>query len=97
MTFKFVAKNLQTGMTGSVTVRADRESIARQKLQLSGYEVVRLVRVSNGQEHSLKVTLPSAVSVPAPRLVRRPSRSLQLKIKLGAIVHEILAPFSLFN
>ncbi len=96
MTFKFVAKNLQTGKTGSVTVRADRETVARQKLQLSGYEIVRLVRVTNGQENVLKVSLPSACSL-APRAARTPSRRLLWKIKAGALLQDILSPFTLFN
>jgi hypothetical protein len=54
MAFKFVAKNRETGRTGAVTVKAPSEQSARQKLTLGGYEVVRLMRVSNGLEGSLQ-------------------------------------------
>lgn len=53
-TFKFVAKNRQTERSGSVTVKAACERSARTKLELGGYEVISLVRVSNGQEATLK-------------------------------------------
>lgn len=66
MTFKFVAKNRETGKTGSVTVKANTESSARQKLTLGGYDVVSLVRVTNNQETSLQIHLPSAQMFCAP-------------------------------
>jgi hypothetical protein len=94
MTFKFVAKNLQTGKTGAVTVKADRETIARQKLQLSGYEVVRLMRVTNGQEDSVKMVIHSAAR--APRAFQSPSPRLVMKMKVSALLHDVFAPFALF-
>jgi hypothetical protein len=97
MTFKFVAKNLQTGKTGAVTVKADRETIARQKLQLSGYEVVRLMRVTNGQENSVKMVIHSAnPAARAPRAFQRPSPRLVMKMKISALLHDVFAPFALF-
>jgi len=96
MTFKFVAKNLQTGKTGAVTVKADRETIARQKLQLSGYEVVRLMRVTNGQEDSVKMVIHSAAPARAPRAFQNPSPRLVMKMKISALLHDVFAPFALF-
>jgi hypothetical protein len=68
MAFKFAAKNRETGRTGAVTVKAADEQSARQKLVLGGYDVVRLIRVSNGQESSLQFHFKhsAAVSTPAP-------------------------------
>jgi hypothetical protein len=97
MTFKFVAKNLQTGKTGAVTVKADRETVARQKLQLSGYEVVRLMRITHGQENSPKMVILSATpSTCVPRAFQNPSPRLVMKIKLSALVRDLFAPFALF-
>ena len=96
MTFKFVAKNLQTGKTGAVTVKADRETIARQKLQLSGYEVVRLMRVTNGQEDSVKMVIHSAAPARPPRAFQNPSPRLVMKMKISALLHDVFAPFALF-
>jgi hypothetical protein len=97
MTFKFVARNLQTGKTGAVTVKADRETVARQKLQLSGYEVVRLMRVTNGQENSSKIVIYSATSTArAPRALHSPSPRFVLKIKINALLRDVFAPFALF-
>jgi hypothetical protein len=67
MSFKFVAEDLKSGQRGSMTVKATSEAAARQKLRLGGYSVVRLVRVNNGQESSIKIHghSPSLPSLPA--------------------------------
>jgi hypothetical protein len=74
MSFKFVAQHLETGKTGSLTVKATSEAAARQKLVLGGYEVVRLVRVTNGQESTIKIhSHPKSASF-APAVLGRAAK-----------------------
>jgi hypothetical protein len=97
MTFKFVAKNLQTGLTGSVTVRADREVIARERLQRSGYEIIRLARVTNDQVANQIKLVGAVTAAPRARRMPQPSARLRMKLKVSALLHNVFAPFALFS
>lgn len=90
MSFKFVAKNRETGLVGSVTVKADREQVARERLSQSGYEIVRLVRISNGQESRLRYSVPVArSSVSQPHAMSRPPMKLGLVARLQRLVGSV--------
>jgi hypothetical protein len=71
MTFKFAAKNQQTGKIVTLNVTGARELEARQKLAQGGYEVLHLIRVTAGVDTSVKLFAPSLTGDEAIATVAR--------------------------
>ncbi len=97
MNFKFVAKNRETGKTGSLTVKAASEAAARQKLELSGFDVLRLVR-STLIDTASKIEIHSAPRAPRlaeSRTIRQLGKATRMRFRLRALMADYFPPFAI--
>lgn len=97
MNFKFVAKNRETGKTGSLTVKATSEQSARRRLELSGFEVLRLVRSTALESPKLEYQRSArAVRLAeSTRAVRQVSKATRMRFRLRAVVADYFPRFAL--
>ena len=97
MNFKFVARNRETGKTGALTVKAANETAARQKLELSGFDVVRLVRsslVDTGSKVEIHSS-PRAQRLSETRVVRPIGKATRMRFRLRALLADYFPPFAI--
>lgn len=99
MSFRFIARNTEN-KTVTVKVQADREHIARTKLDKAGYEVVALIGVEAVEQPKMIVhQTQRAIRAlfPGKELLSVPSKALRLKLRWTSVVSDFFAPFNLLG
>ena len=99
MSFRFLVNDSNKNKTFTVRVEADRENIARQKLEDAGYRPIAMVgvEVANGGQSQGQLFIQVRLPVPRVRLSHTPSRVFRLRARLSSLVADYLAPFSLLS
>ena len=99
MSCRFLVNDLSNNKTVTVRILADREKIARQKLEKAGYRPIAMVGVEAVKGSSPQGQIELQLRHPAPRvgLNHTPSRAFRLRAKLGSLLADYFAPFNLLG